>query len=223
MTTKKANKTYTSILNRSMELFNDFGVESVSIYRVAESLGISAGNLTYHFKRKQDLVCELLNQLEQQMIVALKKFPYTANARDFVKAYADLYTTTWKYRGLFNSAPYLIQSGLVKANRYSALSSHVTAMITAKTKKLISQGFMDKIHTPYTVNMLVDCIRWQWLGWLRVNQLREPDEHIAFEQIVANGISHALLLARPYIKKEYATRLHRAVKELELKKKPKGE
>ena len=201
-----------------MELFNDFGVESVSIYRVAESLGISAGNLTYHFKRKKDLVGELLNQLENEMIAELKVFPYTANAREFVKGYADLYSTTWKYRGLFNSAPYLIQSGLVKAGRYAMLSSHVTATIAAKTRKLIAQGYMDKIQTPYTVTMLVDCIWWQWLGWLRVNQLREPDEHIAFGEIVANGISHSLLLARPYIKQEYATKLHRAVQQLKLEK-----
>ena len=214
MTTRKANKTYTDILNRSMELFNEYGVESVSIFRVAESLKISAGNLTYHFKRKQDLVGELLNQLEQEMINGFKNFPYTSGARSFVQAYAESFGTSWKYRGLFNSAPYLIQSGLVKASRFRTLSSHIIATAVAQTKRLIAQGFMEKVPPPYNVNMLVDCIWWQWLGWLRVNQLREPDERIAFKDIVVSGISHSILLASPYMKKDYAAKLHQALQEL---------
>jgi len=217
MTKNKGSKTYFEILDRSMDLFNDYGVESVSIFRVAESLDISAGNLTYHFKRKKDLVGELINRLEKEMIGILRDFPYTAGASAFVQAYADAFRTTWKYRGLLNSAPYLIQSGLVNASRYRSLSAHLVATTVTQTKLLIAEGYMEKVPPPYNVDMLVNCIGWQWLGWLRVNQLVEPEERISFDEIAISGINHSILLAQPYMHKDYVAKLHRAVQEYKAK------
>ena len=218
MKAKKSGKTYVDILKRSMDLFNDYGIESVSIFRVAESLGISAGNLTYHFKKKKDLVGELLNRLEEELITTFKDFPYLSSAESFAHAYAEVFRTSWKYRGLFNSAPYLIQSGLVRGSRYRALSAHIINAIVTRTKQLIDRGFMEKILPPYSVHMLVDCIWWQWMGWLRVNQLLDRDEHIAPDDIVASAINHCILLTRPYMKnKDFATKLYQAVQKLRSK------
>jgi len=212
---EEGSKTYVGILNRSMQLFNDFGIESVSIFRVAESLDISPGNLTYHFKRKKDLVDALVNRLERQMINGLRDFPYRSDAKSFVQAYAELFGISWQHRGIFNSAPYLIQSGLVTASRFQLLSSHVITTMIRRTEPLISEGFMDTIPPPYDVKMLMDCVWWQWLGWLRINQLRDPEEHISFDEIVKSAIDHCIFLVRPYMKKDYPAKLNRAVQELE--------
>jgi AcrR family transcriptional regulator len=216
MVQKEGSKTYVDILDRSMQLFNDFGIESVSIYRVAESMDISPGNLTYHFKRKKNLVDALLNRLENQFIAGLKEFPYTSGAGSFVQAYAELFAISWHHRGIFNSAPYLIQSGLVTASRFRALSNHITTMMVNQTEPLITRGFMERIPPPYNLQILIDCVWWQWLGWLRVNQLREPEQHISFDEIVKSAIDHCIFLVRPYMKKNFPTRLHEAVQELQL-------
>jgi AcrR family transcriptional regulator len=52
------------ILNRAIELFNARGFHNVSIKDIAESLGMSPGNLTYHFSKKTDL----LKAIQQQML-----------------------------------------------------------------------------------------------------------------------------------------------------------
>lgn len=44
------------ILVTARELFNTRGYNEVSMRNIADALGISVGNLTYHFKRKEDLV-----------------------------------------------------------------------------------------------------------------------------------------------------------------------
>lgn len=44
------------ILVKARELFNTNGYNEVSMRNIADALGISVGNLTYHFKRKEDLV-----------------------------------------------------------------------------------------------------------------------------------------------------------------------
>jgi AcrR family transcriptional regulator len=212
----KHNKTYVDILDRSMELFNDFGIESVSILRVAESLGISPGNLTYHFKRKKALLDTLVNRLEREIIVGLQEFPYRSDASLFVQAYAKLFAISWQHRGIFNSAPYLIQSGLVTASRFQLLSSHVITTMVRRTEPLVSQGFMQEIPAPYHLEMLMDCVWWQWLGWLRINQLRDPEQHISFTEIVKSAITHSIFLVRPYMRNNFPAKLNRAVMKLEL-------
>ena len=44
------------ILHTAGELFHHDGYNEVSMRAIAEAMGISVGNLTYHFKRKEELV-----------------------------------------------------------------------------------------------------------------------------------------------------------------------
>jgi AcrR family transcriptional regulator len=53
------------ILNKALELFNTFGYESVTMRDIAGALKISPGNLTYHFKKKDDLIYAIVRQQRQ--------------------------------------------------------------------------------------------------------------------------------------------------------------
>lgn len=46
----------TEILLTAERLFNESGCRAVSMRSIAEALNISVGNLTYHYKRKEDLL-----------------------------------------------------------------------------------------------------------------------------------------------------------------------
>jgi AcrR family transcriptional regulator len=48
------------ILDAARALFNRYGYNGVSLRDIAEAVGISKGNLTYHFGRKEDIVEGLL-------------------------------------------------------------------------------------------------------------------------------------------------------------------
>lgn len=43
------------IVNKTRRLYNQHGVLAVSMRDIADAMGISVGNLTYHFPRKEDL------------------------------------------------------------------------------------------------------------------------------------------------------------------------
>ncbi len=51
------------ILNTSKRLFNEKGVYNISLRQIATEVGISQGNLTYYYKKKEDLIKELYYQL----------------------------------------------------------------------------------------------------------------------------------------------------------------
>lgn len=60
-------KTKEKILLKALELFNSQGVKEVTLRQIATELGISQGNLNYHFKLKGDIVSALYFRLVEEM------------------------------------------------------------------------------------------------------------------------------------------------------------
>ncbi|MGY6648255.1 TetR/AcrR family transcriptional regulator [Wenyingzhuangia sp. IMCC45574] len=56
-------KTKQKILDTSLALFNEFGLSKVPLRRIATHMGISQGNLNYHFKKREDIIEGLYYQL----------------------------------------------------------------------------------------------------------------------------------------------------------------
>ena len=55
------------ILQCALELFNEKGMREVSTRMISETMGISQGNLTYHFAKKDGIIHELYLQLVAEM------------------------------------------------------------------------------------------------------------------------------------------------------------
>jgi AcrR family transcriptional regulator len=56
-------KTRDRILEAALRLFNDSGTAAISTNHIAEALGISPGNLYYHFRNKEEIIRALSEQL----------------------------------------------------------------------------------------------------------------------------------------------------------------
>ncbi len=61
MTTKER------ILEKALELFNKKGISTVSSKHISEELGISYGNLCYHFPRKDDIILQLYLNMQKRI------------------------------------------------------------------------------------------------------------------------------------------------------------
>ena len=56
-------KTRERIVEVAIRLFNAEGINAVGVREIARTLGISPGNLSYHFPRKEDLLVEMLTRV----------------------------------------------------------------------------------------------------------------------------------------------------------------
>ena len=57
------NNTKNKILDASLRLFNKNGVEKITLRQIAKDLGISQGNLNYHFPKKSEIILSLYTDL----------------------------------------------------------------------------------------------------------------------------------------------------------------
>lgn len=60
-------KTKQKIINETIQLFNQQGFSNVTTDTIAKTVGISLGNLTYHFPKKDDLVVTIYRQLVAEL------------------------------------------------------------------------------------------------------------------------------------------------------------
>ncbi len=76
-------KTKEKILDTARELFNKLGYSQVTIRQIASALGMSSGNLNYHFKTREEILETLYFQMVEQFdqrVEALDQHSFTLKA-----------------------------------------------------------------------------------------------------------------------------------------------
>lgn len=97
------------ILNKAVELFNDKGISSTSPNQIAAALGISTGNLTYHYKTKAILVKEVYEKMhtDSQNFISLEGYLTLGDFRKIMSSFRDFMK---KYSFFFQDLFYILQN-----------------------------------------------------------------------------------------------------------------
>lgn len=89
---------HASLLSVATEMLNQQGINSLSLRKIAENVGVSRTAAYHHFKDKNDLLCAIAAQgfiqwqSDSQQIFNNKERSYEQKYRDFVYAYISFAT-----------------------------------------------------------------------------------------------------------------------------------
>jgi AcrR family transcriptional regulator len=101
-------KTRERIIQESLALFNAQGERSVTTNHIAAHLGISPGNLYYHFRNKQAIIAELFALYESQVDTFLRRPEGRAlTVQDKTFYLEALLAAMWHYRFLHRDLEHL--------------------------------------------------------------------------------------------------------------------
>lgn len=126
--------TKTRILDCAKELFKEQGYNTVSMRSIAETLGISVGNLTYHFKKKEELIEALIFKDIQSYEDSLGKIQ---NINDLNAYFHHLLSVQSRLSFYFDSYSQLSQtSSVLRENQLQMMKN---------LKKTLSSG-LDALH-----------------------------------------------------------------------------
>jgi AcrR family transcriptional regulator len=95
-------KTRERILATALRLFNESGTAPISTNHIADALGISPGNLYYHFRNKEEIIRALFEQQfarwDADYAFPNDRLPNLDDLQQLVRA---TFVTAWEYRFMY--------------------------------------------------------------------------------------------------------------------------
>ncbi|MDR2333433.1 TetR/AcrR family transcriptional regulator [Diaphorobacter ruginosibacter] len=200
MATRKApRRTAQRILESSLALFNRFGEPGVSTNAIAADMGISPGNLYYHFPAKDDLVNALFLQYEQALQPILDAADAVTNVEDAWFFLHSLFEANWQYRFVFRNL-----NELLSRNRH--LEARVREWMDALGRSMNAllstmQSHRALLAPPLgwdTVGTSMVVVQVYWLSYEYVRDPRKALEEDNAQNAALRSAAHVLSLLAPY-------------------------
>ena len=129
-----------------IKLFNKRGYGSVNLMEIAQSLGISRGNLTYHFKTKEDLLLDICADMWRMMEVERSKSRQLPSFENLHNEFQRVQKFQREYAFIFLDT-HVINHDIVK-KKFSELSKQVLNDNKAAIAFSIEIGHMKKEPSP---------------------------------------------------------------------------
>jgi AcrR family transcriptional regulator len=113
-------KTPEKILEKALDLFNQQGWEQVSIRQIARELGISHGNLCYHFANTQAIAEKLFDQMKIELSENQITNEFAFDLEHLFQYFRQNFQIRYKYKFLILNLHDLIQQipGLSEQYKY---------------------------------------------------------------------------------------------------------
>jgi AcrR family transcriptional regulator len=172
------------ILDVALRLFNDKGISAVSSKHVSEELGISYGNLCYHFPRKDDIIIRLYMNMQEELDVQFKNMKQEIHSFRFMAAsLKQMLEILLKYK--------FIYLGFTKISRsFEEVKRHLNMQFEARRKLLreildflIAEGYMRYERVPGHYDKLIHTmllLQHAWIADAEVFFKGSEEEKIAY-------------------------------------------
>lgn len=207
---RPAQRTRERILEATLGLYNDFGEPNVSTTLIASEVGISAGNLHYHFRKKDQLTGALMERFVEELDALLP--PEHWRAADVEDAWFLLHVifeTIWRYRFLFRDLSGMMSRDRRAGHRLTAVFGRSVEASRGIALGLAQSGVL--VATPEEVEALAENVTVLTLYWLSYDHVRNP--RAGASASIAKGIYQVLMLFAPFLLPQGRAHLERLARE----------
>ncbi|WP_022977512.1 TetR/AcrR family transcriptional regulator [Nevskia ramosa] len=206
------------IIEATVKLMNEHG-GAVGTSQIAEFLGISPGNLYYHFRNREEILRELFDGLTRDLDEVLRVQPgESIPVERLVSCYIGGSKVLWRYRFFFASATDFISRDESLAKKYQEFSARSKSYM-----RLIIQGAVRDAPglcrpTVRECEHIAETMWVVWVSWPRYSELSMPGQLLG-ESDIGRGLEQISFLLSPYLDAAYYQKtkrqLHRFVAELQ--------
>ena len=197
---KPPRRTAERILATALDLFNRYGEPNVATTLIASDMGISPGNLFYHFPAKELLVNALFDEYLSEMNQLL---PAAADAQDMEHAWFfmhSLFELIWRHRFVYRDLNDLLSKNRHLEEQTKTVLQHKQEAFEAMLSGLQQHGLLtqgDEERQSCATHMVV-LLTW-WLSYEYVQNPRHALEETNAGHSVLRGAQQVLGLLLPYL------------------------
>lgn len=207
MVKKAPRRTAERILEVTLELFNRFGEPNVSTTLISAELGISPGNLYYHYPAKDELINSLYDRFEHSLNELLHASDDVRDVEDAWFFMHSLFELIWQYRFLYRDLNDLLSKNRRLETHFQSVLKNKTRAVTAMLSGMSRCGAVniDAREVEATATSMVVVLTY----WLSFEYVRDPRRALEAENAqlaLLRGAQHVLNLLVPYL--ETQQRMH---------------
>ncbi|MDP3887440.1 TetR/AcrR family transcriptional regulator [Hydrogenophaga sp.] len=197
---KPPRRTAERILEVTLELFNRFGEPNVSTTLISAELGISPGNLYYHYPAKDELINSLFERYEHALNELLGAGDGVRNVEDAWFFLHSLFEIIWQHRFLYRDLNDLLSKNRLLETRFQGVLKNKTRAIRALLSGMSRSGALDidARELEPTANCMVVVLTY-WLSFEYVRDPRHALEPDNAQHALMRGAQHVLNLLAPYL------------------------
>jgi AcrR family transcriptional regulator len=195
-------KTRDRIVQESLALFNQHGERPITTNHIAAHLGISPGNLYYHFRNKEEIIYQIFRQYQDYMRENLRIPETRVLAPEDLARYLDAsFAAMWQYRFLFYDLPGLL-------SRNPPLQDDYHAFVKNELAPLLAQAFAEFAGIGFLAVETADIVPLATNAWIIVKfwfpfrQTTRPDTPLS-KETSKPGIRQVLSLLKPYVQPQF--------------------
>ena len=168
------NETKRRILDAGRELFNQYGVGDVSQRRIAAHLGISPGNLTYHFKKSEDILEALYFELVATMNKGMAEVKSMNYDLPYLFRMIDLMVDSFfGYRFIFLDFVQIMRNHEGIKKHYAQLSAMRKREFMEAVQQLTKNRIMRKAELPDEYDFLYERFHILADFWISTIEIRD--------------------------------------------------
>ncbi|MBP6718007.1 MAG: TetR/AcrR family transcriptional regulator [Rhodoferax sp.] len=200
MVKKAPRRTAERILEVTLVLFNRFGEPNVSTTLISAELGISPGNLYYHYPAKDELINSLFDRYEHALNELLNAGEDVRNVEDAWFFMHTLFELIWQYRFLYRDLNDLLSKNRRLETHFQMILKNKTRAVKALLGGMSRSGAIqiDSREIESTATSMVVVLTY----WLSFEYVRDPRHALEAENAqlaLLRGAHHVLNLLVPYL------------------------
>ena len=191
-------KTRERIIQASIELFNEQGERNVTTNHIAAHMGISPGNLYYHFRNKEDIILSIYEEYARNLLLETVPTADTdAQPLDSIILYMDaVFQALMKFRFFYANLPVLLAKNPQLHEKYVEVQHTMAERVSSMLIALRDAGMMrfadDELSDIVAILRLINTF---WLSFYQTqNENAEINDSVFFD-----GVLKIFVLIRPYI------------------------
>jgi len=195
-TYKPSQQTKNNILQKAVELFNENGTATISMNALAEALGISAGNLQYHYRNKEDVIRAILEQMFSEFDVIYQPAEGQFTLDTLRQLMRLNFGIIWKYRFFYRELTALLRNDKNLAKRYREIQEQRIIEQENLIKRLAGEGVVRSDLHPDELRKVVS------IGWVLGNtwlSYAESMGHKINEAALTEAVEIMVQHYKPYL------------------------
>ena len=187
-----ARNTRQRILDHALNVVNERGLEALGMRDIARDLGLSPGNVSYHFKKREDLIRALSAPLGAANRAKLATESQTVPQA--LEVFREIFGNQYRYRGLILSLPHLLEAFPEFREWYGDNQLERNADLLQLLERLQASGELSASHA--------DLVRLQMhmsfvaRFWMSEAQVSFPDRDL--DAVIGHYLALLADLFRPY-------------------------